>query len=363
MKRYSLSDECTFRLGKNGALSFWSPADAKNHAISIRELDVLVSLASGLERSSAVRPVQHDGDAGRTVDWLLKSGLLKTASGSEGAGTARRSSKEVLPVFVLGAPRSGTTLVRWILDTHSRIHCPGETRFLLALRDFFESPHTAPNLAALGITETRLLEHLRALVLAIMGDLTAKAGKARWAEKTPYYSILPNFIYRLFDGKCQFILVIRHAVDAAISMVSALEEKLWSPGLRMAHETDQQFGLTDIPLLRAARIWSSYCEHLDAFRRVYPKSCLVIHYEKLVAHPKSVATRIFEFVGEKMERGLLDLVFRSDHGNGRGDPKIRRDHSIEDRSGAWRRLPSGMLKAVSPIVNPQLAVWGYPTIR
>jgi hypothetical protein len=278
-------------------------------------------------------------------------------------GAARKSPPGGLPVFVLGAPRSGTTLLRWILDTHSRIHCPAETRFLLALRDFFESPHTMPNLATLGITEARLLEHLRTLVLAIMGDLTAKAGKPRWAEKTPYYSVLPNFIYTLFDGKCQFIVLVRHGLDVAVSMVKALDERMWSPGLRMSHERDQEFGLTDIPLLRAARIWSSYCEHLDAFRNLYPEACFVIHYEKLVARPRAVASAMFEFIGEKMEPGLLERVFRSDHGEGLGDPKIHGKRAIEDRSGDWRALPSGMLKTLSPIVNRQLEVWGYPKIR
>ena len=289
---------------------------------------------------------------------LAKSSRSRAATRSKGTTTA-----DTFPVFVLGAPRSGTTLVRWILDTHSRIHCPGETRFLLALRDFYESPHTVPNLTALGMTEARLIEHLRALVLAIMGELTAKAGKSRWAEKTPYYSVLPNFIRTLFGGECKFIIVIRHALDTALSMVNALEEKLWIPGLRMVHETDQQFGLTDIPLLRAARIWSSYCEHLDAFRSLYPECCFVVRYEDLVAHPKRVASGMFEFIGEKLEPGLLEAVFRSDHGGGFGDPKIRHTRSIEsDRTGDWKSLSSGTLKVVSPIVNAQLAVWGYPKI-
>src|SRR5207248_4629040 len=287
-----------------------------------------------------------------------KSSRSRAATRSKGTTTS-----DACPVFVLGAPRSGTTLLRWILDTHSKIHCPGETRFLLALRDFYESPHTVPNLTALGMSEARLIEYLRALVLGIMGELTARAGKTRWAEKTPYYSILPNFIHTLFAGDCKFIIVMRHGLDVASSMVTALDEKLWSPGLRMVHETDQQFGLTDIPLLRAARIWVSYCEHLNAFRHLHPESCHVVYYEKLVARPLPTAGQFFRFIGEKVEPGLLDRVFRSDHGEGRGDPKIQQTRSIKkDRAGTWRELPLGMLKILSPIVNPQLAVWGYPRI-
>ena len=293
--------------------------------------------------------------------------VAKADSGRSPRGKRRRpgraTSSDACPVFVLGAPRSGTTLLRWILDTHSKIHCPGETRFLLALRDFYESPHTVPNLTALGMSEARLIEYLRALVLGIMGELTARAGKTRWAEKTPYYSILPNFIHTLFAGDCKFIIVMRHGLDVASSMVTALDEKLWSPGLRMVHETDQQFGLTDIPLLRAARIWVSYCEHLNAFRHLHPESCHVVYYEKLVARPLPTAGQFFRFIGEKVEPGLLDRVFRSDHGEGRGDPKIQQTRSIKkDRAGTWRELPLGMLKILSPIVNPQLAVWGYPRI-
>jgi protein-tyrosine sulfotransferase len=287
-----------------------------------------------------------------------------TSAGGKRIANARLAPANEWPVFVLGAHRSGTTLLRWILDSHSRIHCPGETRFLLALRDFYESPHTMPNFDALGMSEARLRIHLRTLVLSVMGELTAKAGKSRWAEKTPYYSTIPNFIHTLFDGRCKFIIVVRHGLDVAMSMVSALDERLWSPGLRMAHETDQQFGLTDIPLLRAARIWSAYCEHLHAFRALYPGACHTVQYEKLVAHPDAVVSELFEFIGEKMERGLLARVFRSDHGSGKGDPKIERKRAIEnDRVGDWKRLPPAMLEVLSPIVDAQLAVWGYPTIR
>lgn len=276
---------------------------------------------------------------------------------------ARTSATDDTPVFVLGAPRSGTTLLRWILDTHSKIHCPGETRFLVALRDFYESPHTGPNLEALGITDAQLMRHLRAFVVGIMGELTARAGKTRWAEKTPYYSVLPNFIHTLFDGRCKFVIVVRHGLDVASSMVSGLDEKLWSPGLRMAFEADQQFGLTDIPLVRAARIWCSYCEHLNAFRHLHPECCFVLSYEKLIARPQSVTRQLFDFIGEKTEPGLLERVFRSDHGSGKGDPKIQRSRSIrKDRVGDWKQIPSGMLTVLSPIVNTQLRVWGYPRI-
>jgi len=95
-------------------------------------------------------------------------------------------------IIILGAPRSGTTLLRRIVDAHPHIACPGETFLLRSCARFLRSETIANDLdygiaggmAALGVGMEAIHDRLRAIVEDIHGQHARKAGKRRWAEKT-----------------------------------------------------------------------------------------------------------------------------------------------------------------------------------
>jgi hypothetical protein len=102
------------------------------------------------------------------------------------------------PIFVVGCHRSGTTLLRFILDTHPLVACPPESKFIAGLAAAFNYPQALDGLFALGVSEDMYLAELRGIVERSMGRYLASRGKERWVDKTPnYYRILP-FIDRLF---------------------------------------------------------------------------------------------------------------------------------------------------------------------
>src|SRR5262245_3901666 len=115
--------------------------------------------------------------------------------------------------FVVGVARSGTTLVRLLLDSHPELAIPGETHFIPPLIRHFgelrEGGASAdelcaatvefitrhPRFADFGITREALAEHLAALEDVDVGDAAravhvvhaAGEGKPRWGDKTPRY--------------------------------------------------------------------------------------------------------------------------------------------------------------------------------
>src|SRR5205814_3964197 len=93
------------------------------------------------------------------------------------------------PILVGGCYRSGTTLVRYLLDAHPRIFCGPEVKLL---RDFF-GDYTGDRHAHLRLFSTaralfgddEVLVEFGAAYVRLLERAAARAGKARWADKTP----------------------------------------------------------------------------------------------------------------------------------------------------------------------------------
>ena len=88
------------------------------------------------------------------------------------------------PIFIIGVHRSGTTLVRLILDSHSRIACPPESFFLLSLQLFFGNEKTMEGLKAMGFPREQVVDRLREFTSHFFEGYVASRGKSRWADKT-----------------------------------------------------------------------------------------------------------------------------------------------------------------------------------
>ena len=93
--------------------------------------------------------------------------------------------------LLIGPPRSGTTLLRRILDAHPRIASPPETYLLSAAARFLHEERFAhglrigvlSGLAFAGFDEAEVLARLRALVLGFLDDHARARGKPRWADR------------------------------------------------------------------------------------------------------------------------------------------------------------------------------------
>jgi len=199
------------------------------------------------------------------------------------------------PIFVIGSPRSGTTLVRLILDSHPNISCGEETHFLRDLEAVVGRNWDL--VATYGLPREWWIERLRGLYDTFQAEVLARNGKARWAEKDPTYTLHVPFIEELFPSAV-FVHLLRDGHD----VVASFRDR-W--GYKSA--------------ARAARTeWARYVEaarHLG--RRLPGDRFLELRYEVLVAEPETQGQRLFEFLGEPWDPSVLEF-----------DPS---EHSATDR--------------------------------
>ena len=136
------------------------------------------------------------------------------------------STSEAPGIVVVGTPRSGTTLLRRILDAHSRICCPPETYLLSAAARFLHEESFAAGLrigvlsglAFAGFEEDEVLGRLRSFVLGFLQEHAEAQGKPRWAEKTAFDAFHLDAIRRVVGGHVRFVCIQRHGLDVACSL-------------------------------------------------------------------------------------------------------------------------------------------------
>lgn len=248
------------------------------------------------------------------------------------------------PIVVGGFYRSGTSLLRRLLDAHSRIHCGPEVKFF---KDFHgDYPHDElrhvrlfGTLASLGLTPGELLPLFgRAFVEA--HELAAhKADKARWADKNPENVLyLPQWRILLPQGFI-FVHVVRQPLDA----LASLKEIGFPKAVPPAFEDK-------------ARLYLDF--HMAAMThvRAFPETSITVCYEDLVTSPAEILRGLFEHLGEAFEPAVLSTFYAPERGNGIEDPKVGLTRAVHDQSvGRWRRdLDTTEIAAAEKILGPTL---------
>jgi hypothetical protein len=208
-------------------------------------------------------------------------GELSPAAGDDGSAGGGAG----LPIFVIGSPRSGTTLVRLLLDSHSRISCGEETHFLRDM-EAVVGRHQ-PLLASYGLGRGWWLERIAGFYAGFQAEVLARSGKQRWAEKDPTYTLCLDFVDELFPT-AQYVHLVRDGHD----VVASYRDR-W--GYRSA--------------ARAARgVWARHVRAAMSLGAQLPaERFLELRYERLVLEPEIEARRLFAFLGEDWEPGVLEF--------------------------------------------------------
>lgn len=267
-------------------------------------------------------------------------------------------------IVVLGFPRSGTTLIRRILDAHPNIACPGETYLLRAAARFLEADeliHGAAmgvidGLAFAGFTENDVYERLRAFVTAFHSENATRQGKVRWAEKSAADVFYLRHIEKLFVGHVQFICVFRHGLDVACSNLELAEKNHG-----YIDELLPYVRRNKRPLLAMCEAWVEMTESLMAFADRNSQSSFVYRYEDLIAGEEATLTELFQFLGEHPSMAAEAL---SGSGNiGFGDWKTYASSSVNSASvNRWASLPGELAGEAGQIINPTLEKLGYDAV-
>jgi tetratricopeptide (TPR) repeat protein len=196
------------------------------------------------------------------------------------------------PVFIIGMPRSGSTLVEQILSSHPDVYGAGEVKHLSIaigkLRDRFPSLPKYP----------QMMEKITPAQMGIAADtyltlLTANSGESkRITDKllTNYFFV--GLIHLLFP-KAHFINTQRDPVDTCLSGFTKLFKD------DMPHSYD---------LGELGRYYGKYREIMEHWEKVLPEGVLItVQYEDVVADTEKEGKRLIEFLGLPWNEKCVDF--------------------------------------------------------
>ncbi|MCL6671005.1 MULTISPECIES: sulfotransferase family protein [Streptomyces] len=233
------------------------------------------------------------------------------------------------PVFVLSSVRSGSTLLRVLLNSHSRVRAPHEMH-LRTLHVHLSREFTADAMEALQLDKDELEHLLWDRVLHL--ELT-RSGKDVIVDKTPPNALIWPRLHRCWPN-ARYILLLRH------------------PGAVIASLTDRRTD-PDHAAVRAEVL--GYAEKLEEARRNLDAH--VLRYEDLTADPEGATRALCAYLGVAWEPAMLDYGGK-DHGTFR--PQLG-DWSATIRSGRVQPARTADAGAELPPRLAELAkAWGYP---
>ena len=254
------------------------------------------------------------------------------------------------PIFVVGMYRSGTTLLRYILDAHSRLACPPESAFLRHLDVMSSDDRSRCGLDSLGFDENHVLARTRPFAAYFFESYAASRGKPRWVDKSPIYVDHLPFLRKLFPS-AQMLIIFRHPLDQI--------DSAWQRGtIRKEELAPYRLNPYDDPRLVHARYWADKAQRIESFRARESNKSLMIRYEELCANAESVLRPVFSFLGEEWEDDVLRF-YDFNHDRGNEDGRVNATRGFLQNSHNYMSWPGEAQEACWEIVAPVASRLGY----
>jgi Sulfotransferase family len=270
--------------------------------------------------------------------------------------------KTARPVFIVGCPRSGTTLLRDLLRSHPNLTFPDESLFIGRFYRAYGDPASdkeawklacrilrTPWVANWGIClERQEVAGCRAfseVTRRVFEAWARKEGKPRWGGKTPHYVTEIPLLRHLFPD-AQVIHIIRDGRDAALSWLKARYEPQ--------------------NLYKAACMWRDMVSkgRRDG-SRLPPSDYLELRYKTLLAEPEKTMRQVCEFLGEPFvpavlsPKRLAEPLFPNIMSGG---PDAAFDQGVVPKNaGKWKSSMSLSQRALfESVAGDLLEELGYP---
>ena len=183
----------------------------------------------------------------------------------------------------MGCPRSGTTLLRVLLDSHPQFCAPDESLFLGDMAKIVGGYWG--HLETFGLSREEVIHNIRSFFLSFHHRFCEITGKPRWVEKTPLYEKHLEFINELFPAS-KIIYMTRDGRDVAASH----RENWGREGF-----------------FRALYQWPISIGMRERCRAVVGAGrFLEIRYENLVSEPRRELEKLMEFLEAEWDNGMLE---------------------------------------------------------
>ena len=268
-------------------------------------------------------------------------------------------------IFLIGAPRSGTTLLARMLGAHSQIYQRAEPHLItpIAHLGYFgkvqKAPYDSNNVeqairelvADLPHGEADYLDALRAYTDVLYERIMANAPDKRFfLDKTPAYALVLPFLTKLYP-RARYVVLTRHPLAVLTSYVESFFGGDW------------HVAVTHNPIL------ARYVPALAEMVRARAVPFVLVKYEELVRDPETHFRRVCEHLGVPFEAGAIAYGEAGDTPKGLGDPTGvgRHTRPVTGSVGKWAAeiaarpdvlmLVCGLVDALDPA---DLETLGYP---
>lgn len=192
-----------------------------------------------------------------------------------------------LPVFIVGMPRSGTSLLEQMLDCHPHIQGVGEREALRRVSQHLGTPDHSylQQTAALPVSQLDALheQYITTLRDRLQPDIT------RAVDKMPHNFLYVGLLGQVLPG-ARVVHCVRDPIDTCFSCF----RQRFGAGLRYTND-----------LRRLGRFYRDYAALMRHWEVVKPVPMITVHYEALVTDPEPVLRQVLSFLGMSWDAACL----------------------------------------------------------
>lgn len=230
------------------------------------------------------------------------------------------------PIFVVGMPRTGTTLLERILGNHPQIATCGE------LNDFRQQMQWVSNVRLPAQLDGNFGNFVAHLNYGILGRRYMEKtrwrteGKTYFSDKHPMNFMLCGLILKAIPH-ARIIHLRRHPMDSCFSNL----KELFAKG----------YYLYSYTLEELANHYRNYDRLMRHWHRIAPDRILDVNYEDLAAQPEQQARRVQDYLGIAKVDGVSDILANKKVTTTASTLQLRQP--IHTRNvGGWRRYQDGL---------------------
>jgi Sulfotransferase family len=238
-----------------------------------------------------------------------------TAARPGSSGGEARKGRLQRPIFLLGAPCSGTARLRAALDAHPGIAMSSETAFLRLVKAHRFIPFWRFGKAwweRLQVSEEDVNRALRDFYGALFERHAREQGKGRWGDETPLHAWHMDEIAAVFDDAV-IVAVVRHPIPS----VAAIAE---STGSSARGATSTWLAANRAIVYDGARLGDRFA---------------LLRHEELAAEPEPVLRELLDWLGEPWSPEVVDGAARPEKVPALADAQRGR---VTGRTGRWARF-------------------------
>lgn len=251
----------------------------------------------------------------------------------------------VTPAFLLGFPRSGTTLLEQILDSHPALQTMEEKPTVSVMVEAFEEMAQGRNNALAELTSEQITQ-LRAIYFDEVARHVKLESGSLLIDKNPLNTVNVHLIWRIFP-KAKFILALRHPCDACFSCFMQNF---------ILNEANTGFSTIE----SSADIYSNVMRTWMEVVRALPLDYHRVRYEDLVADFENETRSLLDFLGVGWDDSVLS---HTEHAMKRGTINTPSYHQVtqpiyQHAKYRWKRY-AAQFEPVTPMLQPFIEFFGY----